>query len=204
MSRKAGAKKPATRGKVGGAAESTAPVGDSGGNSEVCSPRAAGSSSTFVSPYQESAASPISEKGAQRQPARRTLQACLEGSSSGQLSAHQPTWAHLSSGRGAVRTKIPIIPDTAESVGGQPAPPDTLKAPAAAARNAVSAGSLRASALSATTTADDQQTQDADGQAAAPQLRFQVRTGNVAWQRWFSVRCMQPFVVCIRIVCAND
>ena len=194
--KKAGAKKP--RGRAGGAAESTAPVGDSGANSEVCSPTAAGASSTFVSPSQESAASPISEKGAQRQPARRTLQACLEGSSSGLLSAHSPTWAHLSSGRGAVRTKIPIIPDKAESVGGQPAPPDTRKAPAAAARKGLLAAvSQLASALPATTTADDQQTQDADGQAAAPQLRFEVRTEYVAWQRPFRVRCMQPCVVCV-------
>ena len=204
MPRKTGARNAAPKKKVGGAAESTAPVGDSGGNSEVCSPTAAGSSSTFVSPYQDSAASPISEKGVQRQPSRRGLQACLEGSSSGQFPAHPPTYAHMSTGRAVVRKKIPIIQDKEESVGGKRAPPDPLKAPAAAARNAVSAGSLRASALSATTTADDQQTQDADGQAAAPQLRFQVRTDYVAWQRWFSVRCMQPFVVCVRIVCAND
>jgi len=204
MPRKTGAKKTAPRQKVGGAAESTAPVGDSGGNSEVCSPRAAGSSSTFVSPYQDSVASPISEKGVLRQPARRGLQACLEGSSSGQFPAHPPTYAHMSTGRAAVRKKIPIIQDKEESVGGKRAPPDPLKAPAAAARNAVSAGSLRASALSVTTTADDQQTQDADGQAAAPQMRFQVRTGNVTWKQWFCVRCMQPFVVCIGIVCEND
>jgi len=200
--KKAAPKKPSV--KAGGAAGSIAPDGESASNSEVCSPAAAGALSTLVSPAQDSAASPMSEKGNQRPPARRTLHESLEGSSSGLFSAPSSSWAHISSGRGAVRPRIPILAETAGSVGGQPPPPATQKAQAAAARKALLAVSQRASALSATTTADDQQTQDADGQAAAPQLRFQVRTDNVAWQRWFSVRCMQPFVVCVRIVCAND
>jgi len=132
------------------------------------------------------------EKGKQRPPARRTLQESLEGSASGLFAGPSASWAHVSTGRGAVRAKIPIIPETAGPVGDQRPPTATQKAPAAAGRKGLLAVSQLASALPATTTADDQQTQDADGQAAAPQLRFEVRTQYVAWQRPFRVGCMQP------------
>ena len=86
------------------------------------------------------------------------------------------------------------------------APPNV---PAAAARNAASAGTQRGKTVPVPTNAedmlgDDQQTQDAAGQAAAPHMRFQVRTGTVTLKQWLSVRCMQPFVVCIGMVCEND
>jgi len=179
-----------------------------GGHSGLSSPSEGGPSSSFMSPSKLSDCSPSPDKGVRQQATRRGLQACLEGSWQGQSPAHALPFAHVSSGRAALR-KIPLIEEGQESVGGKRAPPAPPKVPAVAARNAVSAGSLRATTVAVSTTAenmpgDDQQTQDAAGQAAAPHMRFQVRTGTVTLKQWLSVRCMQPFVVCIGIVCEND
>ena len=208
MPRKNEGRKVTRKQHVDGSPGSTALVAVGGGHSEVSSPCAAGASSSFISPSQDSAGSPSPEKGVRQQATRRGLQACLEGSWQGQSPAHALTFAHVSSGRAAPR-KIPLVEEGQESVGGKRAPPAPPKVPSAAARNAVSAGSLRAKTVAVPTTAenmpgDDQQTQDAAGQAAAPHMRFQVRTGTVILMQWLSVRCMQPFVVCIRIVCENN
>jgi len=111
-------------------------------------------------------------------PAMRTLTNVLEESAEGLDVGGSATWAHLSTGRAAVK-KIAIIPETA----GPPSDKRPLtakeKGPAAAGRKGMMTVSQVASAMP---TADDQQTQDDDGQAAAPQLRFEVSTQYVAWQ----------------------
>jgi len=183
-SRKAGA-------KAGGAAGSSALDGESASYSVVCSPAAGSAAATMDSP--QFAASPMADKDKHQPPppARRTLENVLEGSAEGLCVGASATWAHLSTGRGAVK-KIPLIPETAGPASDKRPLTATQKGQAAVGRRGVLALSQVASALPAIPTADDQQTQDADGQAAAPQLRFEVSTQYVAWQPPFRVGCMQP------------
>jgi len=177
--------------KAGGAAGSSAQHGESGSTSVVCSPAAGWASSTMDSP--EFAASAMADKAKLQPPppARRTLQNVLEGSAEGLCMGASASWAHVSTGRGAVK-KIPITQETAGPAGDKRPSTATQKGPAAVGRRGVLALSQVASALPAIPTADDQQTQDADGQAAAPQLRFEVSTQYVAWQPPFRVGRMQP------------
>ena len=174
-------KKPAPRKtgvKAGGAAASSALDGESASYSVVCSPATSSAAATQDSP--QFAASPMAEKDKHQPPppAMRTLTNVLEESAEGLDVGGSASWAHLSTGRGAVK-KIAMLTQTAVPASNKRAVTAQVKLPGAVSRK----GKLAVSqAVSAMPTADDQQTQDDDGQAAAPQLRFEVSTQYVAWQ----------------------
>ena len=184
--KKAASRKPG--GKTGGAAASSALQGASASHSVVCSPAASSAAATEDSP--QVAPSPMADKEKHQPPpsAMRTLAEVLDQSAEGLDVGGSASWAHLSTGRGAVR-KIALLPETAGPASNKGAVTAQVKLPGAVSRK----GKLAVSqAVSAMPTADDQQTQDDDGQAAAPQLRFEVSTQYVAWQPPFRVGCMQP------------
>ena len=121
-------------------------------------------------------------------PAMRTLSDVLDQSAEGLDVGGSASWAHLSAGRGAV-TKIALVPETAGPASNRRPVSAKQKPPGAVIRK----GKLAVSqVVAAMPTADDQQTQDDDGQAAAPQLRFEVSTQYVAWQPPARDDRMQP------------
>jgi len=179
-----------------------------GGHSGLSSPSEGGPSSSFMSPSKLSESSPSPDKAVRQQATRRGLQACAEGSWQGKTAAHALNFAHVSSGRAAPR-KIPLVEEGQESVGRNRAPPAPPKVQTAVARNAVSAPSQRAKTVAVPTTAedmhgDDQQTQDAAGQAAAPLMRFQVRRGTCHVDCVVECSVHAARIVCICIVSETD
>ena len=167
-----------TGGKTGGTADTSALQGASASHSVVCSPAASSAAATQDSP--QVAPSPMAEKEKHQPPppAMRTLTDVLDQSAEGLDVGGSASWAHLSTGRGAVK-KIAMLTQTAVPASNKRAVTAQVKLPGAVSRK----GKLAVSqAVSAMPTADDQQTQDDDGQAAAPQLRFEVSTQYVAWQ----------------------
>ena len=110
------------------------------------------------------------------------------------------TFARVSKGRPQA-SKIRLIHEDQETAGGQSAVPAPTIASAAVARKAVSAGTHLGKAVPVATNAedlpgDDQQTQDAAGQEAAPDMHFQVRIGTS--------RVHAVMIVCRCCVTTND
>ena len=158
--------------------------GAAGGLSGLSSPGDPGQSSSFISPSQHSESSLSPEKAVRRgqHATRRGLDAGTEGSWKGKSAVNALNFAQVSLGRGTPG-QLPLVEKRQMSLGRNPAPAVPSVLQAAAARNAVSAPFPRAKTVAARATAaaslgDDQQTQDAAGQAAAPRMRFQVRRGT--------------------------
>ena len=139
--------------QVGGSPGATAQVA-AGGHSGLSSPSDGGPSSSLMSPSKLSDSSPSPTKGVRQQATRRMLLACAEGSSQPITAAHALTFARMSAGR-APPSKIPLIEEGQESVCGNRAPPAPPNVPAAAARNAASAGTQRGKTVPVPTNAED-------------------------------------------------
>jgi len=146
-----------------------------GGHSGRSSPSAAGASSSYPSPSQPSEYESSPEKA--RQKSRR------RGPAGGSREASQPltagplsTFALLSKARGPTN-KIRLIDAASDATMVNTMAPKTSAAPA---RKAPSGGShAQKSSASVATNAedlpgDDQQTQDLEGQEAAPDMHFEV------------------------------
>ena len=142
------------------------------------SPGDGGQSSSLIRPSQASDSSISPEKAVRRgqQSTRRVTDAGTEGSWKGKSAVNALNFAQVSSGRGAPGKQAPGRGDVGKrnmSLDSVPAAASPSALQAAAARNAASAPSPRAKKVAARETAaasldDDQQTQDAAGQAAAP------------------------------------
>jgi len=181
MQRKPGRGKPAPASPVQDAAGGLLQPGHA-------SPGDPGQSSSFISPSQPSDSSVSPEKAVRRgqQSTRRVTDAGTEGSWKGKSAVNALNFAQVSSGRGAPGNHAPGRGDVEKrnmSLDPIPAAAAPSALQAAAARNAASAPFPRAKTVAARATAaaslgDDQQTQDAAGQAAAPRMLFQVRTGT--------------------------
>jgi len=145
-----------------------------GGHSGRSSPSAAGASSSFPSPSQTSEFSPSPEKARQRSSRRVPAGGARETSqpiSAGPLG----TFALMSKSR-VPASKIRLLDEASDAT-----MVNTMasKASAAPARKALSGGSHVDKSASVATNAedfsgDDQHTQDADGQEAAPDMHFEV------------------------------
>ena len=110
------------------------------------------------------------------------------------------SFARMSKARAPAST-IRLIHEDQETAGGKSAKPVPTMASAAAARKAPSGGSHLGKTVSVATNAeelsgDDQHTQDAVGQEAAPDMHFQVRIGT------FRVHAVM--IVCRCCVTTND
>ena len=148
-----------------------------GGHSGRSSPSEAGQSSSFPSPSQLSEYSQSPDK-ARQQATRRVLLASARESSQPISAAPVGSFAKMSKARVPAST-IRLIHEDPESAGGNSAKPVSTMASAAPARKALSAGSHVDKSVSVATNAedfsgDDQHTQDADGQEAAPDMHFEV------------------------------
>ena len=170
-----------------------------GGHSGRFSPSEAGPSSSFPSPSQLSEYSPSPDK-ARQQATRRVPLGSARETSQPISAAPAVTFARMSRGRGQAST-IRLIHEDQKTAGGQSAVPAPTIVSAAVARKASLAGSHMGKAVPVATNAkdlpgDDQQTQDAVGQDAAPHMHFQVRIGT---SRVHAVK-----IVCRCCVTKND
>ena len=150
---------------------------DAGGHSGRSSPSAAGASSSFPSPSQTSEFSPSPEKARQKSTRRVPVGGARE-TSQPISAAPLGTFAQMSKARVPAST-IRLIHEAPESAGGNSAKPVSTMASAAPARKALSGGSHVDKSASVATNAedlsgDDQHTQDANGQEAAPDMHFEV------------------------------
>ena len=152
-----------------------------GGNSGRSSPSEAGASSSFPSPSQLSEYSQSPDK-ARQQATRRVPIGSARETSQPISAAPALSFARMSKARAQAST-IRLIHEDQETAGGKSAVPAPTIASAAAARKATSARTHLGKTLHVATHAkdlpgDDQQTQDAVGQEAAPDMHFQVRIGT--------------------------
>ena len=184
--------------------------GAAGGLSGHASPGDPGQSSSFISPSQHSESSPSPEKAVWRgqNATRRGLDVGTEGSWQGKSAVGALNFAQVSSGR-AAPGQLPLVEKRQKSVGRNTAPAVPSVLQAGAARNAVSAPLQRAKTVAVRTTAadipgDDQQTQDAAGQDAAPRMRFQVRRDACHVDREVVCSVHAARFVCICTMCEND
>ena len=202
-------KRKARKKQVNGSPGSTE-QGAVGGQSGLSSPCEGGPSSSFISPSQHSESSLSPEKAVRRgqHATRRGLDVGTEGSWQGKSAVGALNFAQVSSGR-AAPGQLPLVETRQMSVGRNPAPAVPSVLQAGAARNAVSAPLQRAKTVAVPTTAedmhgDDQQTQDAAGQAAAPLMRFQVRRGTCHVDCVVECSVHAARIVCICIVSETD
>ena len=171
-----------------------------GGHSGRSSPGDAGPSSSLMSPSKLSDGSPSPTKGGRQQATRRMLLASAQESSQPLPAAPAVPFARMSKACPQA-SKIRLIHEGQETVGAKGAVPAPTYVSAAAARKAASAGTHLGKTVPVSTNdedvpGDDQQTQDAVGQDAAPDMHFQVRM--------CTSRVLAVMFVCRCCVTTND